>query len=303
MGSMRRKIPSTTALTAFEAAARHQSYTKAADELSLTQSAVCRQVASLESFLGLRLFQRNRRGVVLTTAGAGYAGQVRARLDDVERDALAMMAQRAQGGVLELGVVPTFATRWLLPRLPHFLASHPGIEVHLSARTRPFLFEDARLDAAIHAGVAAWPGTKGIFLMPESLVPVCSPALTGSRRRFGVAEWQCQTLLQQSTRPYVWREWFAANGLQIDGDMSGPRLELFSMAAEAAVSGLGVALVPPFVTEREIAARQLVTLAAKPTPSGRSYFLIFPEERAHDAALQSFAAWVQSEAQRTPAAA
>src|SRR5690606_16988155 len=110
---MRRKIPSTAALAAFESAARHQSYTKAAEELAVTQSAICRQIASLEDFLNVKLFRRSRRGVVLTDAGIGYSRKVSHRLNEVERDALDLMAKGGAGGTLELSAVPTFATRWL----------------------------------------------------------------------------------------------------------------------------------------------------------------------------------------------
>jgi len=167
---MRRKLPSTSALAAFEAAARQQSFTKAAAELAVTQSAVCRQVASLEEFLGVALFRRNRRGVVLTDAGQRYSRAVAARLDEVERDTLDLMAQAGRGeqaGSVELAVVPTFATQWLVPRLARFHARHPGITVHLSSRTRPFLFADTGLDAVVHAGDELWPGTEGRSLMPE----------------------------------------------------------------------------------------------------------------------------------------
>ena len=293
---MRRKIPSTASLAMFEAAARHQSYTKAADELAVTQGAVCRQIASLEAFLGVRLFQRSRRGVALTEPGRVYSRQVRARLDEVERDALALMSQRGQAGVLELGVVPTFATRWLLPRLPAFAQAHPGIQIHLAARTRPFLFDDTGLDAAIHAGVSAWPGTESVFLMRESLVAVCSPALAAGRRRFGSADWRRHTLLQQGTRPYAWREWFTAAGLAIEGDMAGPRLELFSMLIEAAIHGMGVALVPPFLVEDELARGLLVAVSKAALPGARSYYLIYPEGKAGSTALQAFSGWLQREA-------
>ncbi|MGA0612774.1 LysR substrate-binding domain-containing protein [Caldimonas sp. KR1-144] len=295
---MRRKIPSTAGLVVFEAAARHQSYTKAAEELAVTQSAVCRQIASLEDYLGVRLFQRNRRGVALTDAGVGYARQVRARLDEVERDALSLMARGGPSGTLELGVVPTFATKWLLPRLPAFHAGHPGIQVNLTARTRPFLFDETPFDAAIHAGVAAWPGTTGLRLMEESLVPVCSPRLAGARRSFTQADFHRHTLLQQSTRPYAWREWFAARGLRVDADMAGPRLELFSMLAEAAIHGMGIALVPPFLVQDELARGLLVAVARQPLPSGRSYFLIYPEHKAADPSLQAFAQWLRQQAVR-----
>lgn len=294
---MRRKIPSTAALSVFEAAARHQSYTKAADELAVTQSAVCRQIASLEDFLGVRLFQRSRRGVALTEAGLGYARQVRTRLDEVERDALALMARGGQGGTLELGVVPTFATKWLLPRLPAFARSYPGIQINLTARARPFLFDDTDFDAAIHAGMSAWPGTEGRLLMAESLLPVCSPALAGSKRTFTAGDWRRHTLLQQSTRPYAWREWFGARGLRVEGDMAGPRLELFSMLAEAAIHGMGIALIPPFLVQDELARGLLVAVAREPVPSGRSYFLIYPERKSGPA-LQAFAQWLEQQAER-----
>jgi len=303
MAPMRRKIPSTAALTVFEAAARHQSYTKAADELAVTQSAVCRQIASLEDFLGLRLFQRSRRGVALTEAGLSYSRQVRARLDEVERDALELMARGAEGGTLELGVVPTFATRWLLPRLPDFVRSHPGIHVNLTARTRPFLFDGTPFDAAIHAGVAAWPGTESAFLMREDLVAVCSPRVAGARRAFTRADWPRQTLLQQGTRPYAWRQWFAASGLRVDADMAGPRLELFSMLTEAAIQGMGVALVPPFLIEDELARGLLVTVSKRAVTSDRSYYLIHPDRSAGSAALQAFSGWLKQQADTYRAAA
>ena len=295
---MRRKIPSTTALAVFEAAARHQSYTKAADELAVTQSAVCRQIASLEDFLGVRLFQRSRRGVALTEAGEGYSRLVRSRLDEVERDALDLMSRGTPGGTLELGVVPTFATKWLLPRLPAFTLQHPGIQVNLTSRTRPFLFDDTPFDAAIHAGDGAWPGTESVFLMPEYLVAVCSPRLTSARRPFTRSDWARQTLLQQGTRPYAWRQWFTAQGLHVDGDMIGPRLELFSMLTEAAIHGIGVALVPPFLVEDELARGLLVTVSKQAVRSDRGYHLISPEHKAGGAALKAFGAWLQVQVRR-----
>ena len=293
---MRRRLPSTAALAAFEAAARQQSFTKAAEELSVTQSAVCRQVAGLEAFLGLKLFRRTRRGVTLTEAGAGYARQVGARLDEVERDALELMARGGQGGVLELAVVPTFATRWLLPRLGGFLRAHPGISVNLTPRTRPFLFEGTPFHAAIHAGESTWPGTEGRFLMHEELIAVASPASIAPRRRFGPADAAALPLLQQSTRPYVWRQWFTAQGVPAANDLAGMRMELFSMLAEAAVRGLGVALIPRLLVEDELARGLLVQCSALRHLSDRSYYLIVPERRSGNPLLQGFEAWLEGEA-------
>lgn len=294
---MRRKIPSTAALSAFEAAARHQSFTKAADELAVTQSAVCRQIGALEDFLNVKLFRRSRRGVLLTEAGIAYSRKVATRLNEVERDALDLMARGSEGGTVELGAVPTFATKWLLPRLPQFAKEHPGITVNITARARPFLFDDTQFDAAIHAGEATWPGTEGRFLMHESLVAVCSPALIAPKKSIGARDWPRLALLQQSTRPYAWREWFTARGLQVEGDMAGPRFELFSMLAEAASHGMGVALIPRFLVEDELRRGVLVQAVREAVPSNRSYYLIYPERNAENPPLRVFRAWLEAQAQ------
>jgi len=293
---MRRKIPSTAALTAFESAARHQSFTKASDELVVTQSAVCRQIATLEDFLGVKLFRRSKRGVVLTEAGANYARQITARLDEVERDTLDLMAKGGHGGVLELGVVPTFATKWLLPRMPSFAALHPDITLNLSARTRPFLFDDTPFDAAIHAGEASWPGTEGRFLMRENLIPVCNPRLIAPRTLLTRADWHRQTLLQLSTRPHAWGQWFEANGIRVERDMAGPRFELFSMLAEAAIHCMGIALIPRFLVEEELKRGLLIRVTKHEYLSDRSYFLIYPEHKSENPALSAFRDWLEGEA-------
>lgn len=300
---MRRKLPSTGALEAFEAAARHQSFTKAAEELAVTQSAVCRQVGALEAFLDVRLFRRTRRGVTLTEAGLDYSRSVGARLDEVERDTLELMARGGRGSSLELAVVPTFGTRWLIPRLPAFQRAHPHVMVHLSSRTRPFLFSDTPFDAAIHAGEtgsAAWPGTERRLLMSEDLIAVASPALAGAARPRTAADWARLPLLQQSTRPYAWRQFFDGLGLVVPQAMAGPRMELFSMLTEAAVQGMGVALAPPFFVQEELAQGRLVDIAPRPVSGQRAYSLIWPEHKAELPALQAFAAWLQAEARGLP---
>ena len=289
---MRRKIPSTAALVAFESAARHQSFTRAADELALTQSAVCRQIAGLEEFLGIELFRRSRRGVKLTEAGLAYSRKVAAQLDAVERDTLAAMGR--QGAVaIELAVVPTFATQWLVPRLKAFQQLHPEVTVHLTNRTRPFLFADTSFDAAIYFGDGDWSGTEAHYLMPEEPLPVCSPELLAGRMALGAAELAELPLLQQSTRPYAWRQWFAAQGLNVPRDMSGPRYELFSMLAQAAMHGMGVALIPPFLIQRELDAGLLVPAhPAALLSSDRAYRLMIPERKAESAALRAFRDWL-----------
>lgn len=295
---MRRKIPNTGALLAFETAARHQSFTKAAVELNQTQSAVCRQIAALESFLGVRLFRRSQRGVALTDAGLAYSRQVAARLDEVERDALSLMAHRGLGSTVDLAVVPTFATRWLLPRLAGFLRETPDLAVNMETRTRPFLFEGSGFDAALYCGDGRWPGTEAVLLMPENLVPACSPDLLPAGRRLAAADFARLPLLQQSTRPYAWRQWFGSLGLTVAGDMTGPRFELFSMLAEAAMHRMGIALLPPMLIEEELASGRLVVPFAHEYRSERTYYLIRPPDQPESAGMQRFRAWLVGEAAR-----
>jgi DNA-binding transcriptional LysR family regulator len=293
---MRRKIPSTTALISFEAAARHESFTKAAQELSLTQGAICRQIASLEEFLGVELFRRSRRGVKLTEAGLSYSRRVATQLDAVERDTLSVMGQQG-ANVIELAVVPTFGTQWHLPRLKDFQQKHPEVTVNLTNRTRPFLFADTDFDAAIYFGDADWSGTESHRLMGENPMPVCSPTLLGKKTDLTPAEIAELPLLQQTTRPYAWRQWFNSQNLNIPRDMTGPRYELFSMLAQAAMHDMGIALIPPFLIQRELAEKRLVIANAQAMSSIKAYYLMIPERKVESASLKAFRDWLVNQAQ------
>lgn len=293
---MRRKIPNTKALMAFESAARHQSFTQAALELHQTQSAVCRQIASLEDFLGVLLFHRSKRGVTLTEAGITYGRQVALRLDALERDTLELMGRRGLGGNLELAIVPTFAARWLMPRLARFHQANPDISINLTTSTRPFLFNETGFDAAIHCGDANWPGTEARFLMQEDLVPVCGPKLIAPRKKLTPQQVQEYPLLQQTTRPYAWHRWFESFNLQVEHDMTGPRYELFSMLTQAAMHNMGIALIPRFLIETELQNGQLVIAADHYFANNRSYYLVYPEKKAESVVLQHFRDWLDSEA-------
>jgi DNA-binding transcriptional LysR family regulator len=292
---MRRKIPSTAALVAFEAAARHQSFTLAGDELALTQSAIGRQIASLEELVGVKLFRRTRRGVALTPAGAQYSRTVRQRLGEVEQDAFELASRGSGGGSIDLGVVPTFATHWLVPRLCRFHAEHPEVYVNLHVRTRPFLFEEAGLDAAIHAGQGGWPGTHADLLMPEPMLVVCAPAMIGRRKRPSPADIASMPLIQMTTRPDAWRRWFRAYGIAAEGDLAGPRVELFSMAVQAAIYGLGAALVPEYVVQDELQRGLLSSPMRGSSASGLAYFFIYPEGNESPVPLLHFRDWLMRE--------
>lgn len=292
---MRRKIPSTAALISFEAAARHESFTKAAQELSLTQGAICRQIASLEDFLSVELFRRSRRGVKLTEAGLSYSRRVATQLDAVERDTLSVMGHTG-ANVIELAVVPTFGTQWLLPRLKDFQQQHPDVTVNLTNRTRPFLFADTDFDAAIYFGDADWSGTESHKLMGENPMPVCSPALLGNQSTLTPQAIAELPLLQQTTRPYAWRQWFNSQALNIARDLTGPRYELFSMLAQAAMHDMGIALIPPFLIQRELAEKRLVVANRNALSSIKAYYLMIPERKVESASLRAFRDWLVKQA-------
>jgi DNA-binding transcriptional LysR family regulator len=294
---VRRKIPSIDALIAFETAARHLSFTRTAEELSLTQSAVGRQVAGLEDYLGTPLFNRFKRRISLTEAGEIYAKRVRENLERMERDTLAAMAHRSAGGIIELAVTPTFATRWLIPRLPAFYAAHDDIVVNLTTRAEPFLFKDTPFDAAIHFGDPVWPGSVSKYLFGEEIAVVCSPRLLGKKKLVprDVARF---TLLHQSARPDAWRQWLAKAAVHDVDSMKGQRYELFSMLVVAAKAGLGIALVPKFLVGQELQAGELVMPFDFSLSSNKGYYLVYPEKKQNSPMLMAFESWLMQTAQR-----
>ncbi len=289
---MRRKIPSIEALIAFEAAARHESFTRSADELALTQSAVGRQIAGLEEYLGVPLFNRIKKRISLTDIGVVYAKQVRENLAKIERDTLAAMAHRGAGGILELAVIPTFATRWLIPRLPQFYAQHEHITLNLTTRAEPFMFTDTSFDAAIHFGNPVWPGAIAQHLFGEEMTPVCNPRLLNGETRLQPGDLARCTLLHQSARPDAWRQWLAQAGVHDVDYMRGQRYELFSMLVEAARAGLGIALVPRFFVLSELANSELVIPCEPSLRNDKGYYLVYPECKQNAPLLTAFEKWL-----------
>lgn len=279
---------------AFESAARHQSFTKAAHELSLTQGAICRKINDLESFLGLKLFRRTGQGVLLTVAGSAYSRQIAKQLNAIEQDTLSIMAHG--GHNIELAVMPTFATCWLIPRLLSFYIDNPEICVNLTPQTRPFLFEQTEFDASLYYGAAGWPGTDAHFLMHERAVPVCSPRMLAGRASLTPDEIREMPLLQQQTRPYAWRDWFASCGVNFAGAAIGMRMELFTMLAKAAAQDMGVALMPPMLIESELRSGELVIAMDHSVETKCAYYLILPENKSEDRTLQKFCEWIVKEA-------
>ncbi len=172
---MSRRLPSTSTLLALEAAARHRSFAKAAQELALSEGAISRQIAKLEAFLGIRLFHRVGNRVELSGHGERYAARMRVALADIERHTRRLMNDTPDKDSLEIGVIPTLASRWLIPRLAGFQQNHPDIEIHLRERTHPFSLDESGLNAAINYDHPAWHAMKVQPLFEEPMVAVCHP--------------------------------------------------------------------------------------------------------------------------------
>ena len=287
-------LPPTAVLSAFESAARLQSFTAAAAELHLTQSAVSRQIRSLEELVGAQLFVRERQTVRLTVAGEAYANEVREALARISQATLAFRAN-PQGGTLNLAILPTFGTRWLAPRLPQFFAAHPGVTVNLTTRLVPFDFRADPLDAAIHFGLPSWPGAELDPLMRETVVPACSPALRKRHRFAKPRDLLKVPLLHVSSRPDAWARWFRALHVQVD-DVPGMAVDQFALAAQAAMAGLGVALLPQFLMREEFARGDLVEAIDAPVEGNERYWLAWPASRAHYPPLEAFRQWLQQAA-------
>lgn len=278
-------------LYAFEGAARTESFTAAAAELNLTQSAVSRQIRALEDMLGCTLFLRERQTVKLTAAGEAYAGEIREALRHIATATLGLRANPS-GGSLNLAILPTFGTRWLAPRLPGFLAENPGITINLTTRLAPFDFQFDQVDAAIHFGGADWSGAELELLMGEMVVPACSPELRERLQIRKPEDLQKAPLLHLVSRPDAWERWFQAMGIEAD-DVHGMLIDQFATAAQAAMAGLGVALLPTFLIEAELARGDLVEPVEGAMSSSGHYYLAWPPKRASYPPLQAFRAWLK----------
>ncbi|MFM0041037.1 LysR substrate-binding domain-containing protein [Paraburkholderia sediminicola] len=292
---MRRKIPSNSALLAFEAAARHGSFARAAEELALTEGAVSRQIGRLEAFLGVALFERVGNRVRLAASGTRYAVQVREILDRLERDSLYLMGQPIAGASIDIAAIPTFATRWLIPRLKRFQNKHPNITVHIAERMEPFILAGSGFDAAIHFEHPAWAGMHLHRLLEEVLVPVCSPALLADAD----ANISLDELprLHRRQNPDAWQLYAQEAGIVLTNSAVGARYDLHSMLIEAALAGLGVALVPRLYVGAELEQGRLVA----PWPDGKAitktFCLVLPDPiELSEGPLQAFAKWILHEA-------
>lgn len=299
MNVQRRLLPSTSALAAFEAVARLGSFTAAAQELDLTQGAVSRQISMLEEQFGRRLFERDSRNVRLSTAGEIYAEAVRAALGQLRDAALGLMSNR-HSGMLNLAILPTFGTRWLMRLIPDFVAKNPDITINFVTRIGRFDFARERLDAAIHHGQPDWPDADSTLLMRETVMPVVSPEFLASRAITTAADISRLPLLHMATRPGAWSEWFEEQGLSAPTG-PGMQFEQFGTVAQACMAGLGVALLPQVLIAGELQRGQLVPTPGQPMQSRSAYYLVVPHDKRGHPPVASFRDWLLGRVDKEPA--
>ncbi|MBU9846699.1 LysR substrate-binding domain-containing protein [Rahnella ecdela] len=291
---MRRKIPSSASLQAFEAAARHGNFARAAAELSLTEGAISRQIARLESLLECKLFDRTGTRVKLNTVGTHYAHHVREMLERLARDTQYVMGMPEGSRSLEIAVLPTFCSRWLIPRLSGFQSLYPDITLNIAARTDPFILTGSGFDAVIHFEHPAWAGMCMQLLFEERLVPVCHPDLLTGNNIVG----QLNTLprIHRRQNPEAWLHYAEQSGIVLDNPAQGVRYDLHEMAIAAVLAGQGVAMVPRIYVEKELNRGSLVAPWPQSEQLSKTFCLVKPVETGiNETALQNFERWLQAE--------
>jgi LysR family transcriptional regulator, glycine cleavage system transcriptional activator len=286
----RHLTPSMSLLLAFEAAARHESYTRAAAELSLTQSAVSRQVQALEQQLGLTLFRREGRQVQLTDVGRLYQRELSEALGRIRSATLQALAYQSGVGTLRLATLPTFGSKWLLPRLHAFYAAHPGMLVHIHSRIEAINFDTSEIDAAIGVASHDLPGLICHRLHAEELVVILPPQARDDAP-WNPARISAEVLLNVANNPHAWGEWFSHHALPHRAMRLGPSFELTSHLIQAVRAGIGIGLVPRILVADELASGELFSPGA-PFASQRSYYLIYPPRNEALPSLRAFRGWL-----------
>lgn len=292
---MSRRLPPMKALRAFEAASRHSSFTSAAQELFITQGAVSRHVSTLEKWLKVQLFSRKSRGIELTPKGQVFFRLVRGALDQLEY-ASRQLQQRPDEKTLRLKLPPTFAIRWLVPRLARFHARYPEIDVQITTSHQSVDFNREDVDACIHSDTRPLANAHCRRLFGERLLPVCSPSLAGSSTRLKRAsDLARHVLICSLNRPRDWPTWLAATGIaDIDGN-SGIKLENSALTYQAAIDGLGVVIAQRSFVLDDIRAGRLIAPLNLEVPGDGSYYLCYPAERAKSEAVAGFEEWLVGE--------
>ncbi|GLQ17001.1 LysR substrate-binding domain-containing protein [Maritalea porphyrae] len=295
MHTSRRNFPSINTLSAFECAARHLNFTRAAEEMNLTQSAISRQIRDLELQLGVTLFERIRKRVVLTEAGARFLVDAKYLIEQTEGLVYRTMASAKADATLSVATLPTFGSHWLAPRLPQFLENNPKLAVNLESRWTPFSLQEQFFDVAIHYGRPIWAGASCQPLCAEYMLPVASPELIANFKVKSAEHLPKAPLLHLQSRPTAWRDWFEQHNIENDEPFRGHRFDQFSMIIEACVAGLGVGLLPQYLIESQIEVGRLQVIDKRPLQTEDAYFLAIPDDKAEKPGVVEFTNWIKAQ--------
>ncbi|MEO6841494.1 MAG: transcriptional regulator GcvA [Bradyrhizobium sp.] len=296
------RLPSLNGLRAFEAAARHLSFTNAASELNVTQTAISHQIRRLEEELGIRLFVRQNRALTLTPEAKDYLPGVRAAFNDL-RFATDRLLRKDSEHVLTVSTLASLAAKWLLPRLSSFQEAHPGIDVRITTSSTLVDFKSGDVDAAIRYGRGHWPGVRADWLTADELFPVCSPALLEGSNALKCPQDLAHHTLLHSSGGYDddWRLWLTAAGLPTDiSKQPGLTFDLILVTVQAAIDGIGVAMGRTSYVEADIAKGRLVVPFKITLPADAGFYLVSPQGRADSPKLAAFRQWLGASAQNRP---
>ena len=296
------RLPSLNGLRAFEAAARHLSFTQAASELNVTQTAISHQIKRLEQELGVRLFVRQNRSLTLTPEASQYLPGVRAAFNDLKL-ATDRLLRKDQDHVLTVSTLASLAAKWLLPRLSAFQEAHPGIDVRITTSTGLVDFQRDNVDAAIRYGRGQWPGVRADWLMADEVFPVCSPALANGTKPLKCPEDLRDHVLLHTSNANSddWRLWLTAAGLPANlSKQPGVTFDLIFVTIQAAIDGIGVAMGRTSYVQDDIAKGRLVVPFKIALPADAGFYLVSPQARADLPKLSAFREWLVTSVQAKP---
>ena len=293
------RLPPTTALRAFESAARHLSYTRAADELHVTQSAVSHQIRHMEDLWKLKLFVRQGRSLVLTEAGQALAPIVRDFINRISNKLEELHPSEQDRASLRVSLLQSFAFKWFVPRLGQFSQAHPNINVWISTTEDLIDFNMNEVDAGIRLGVGGWEGMYEELILREYVFPVCSPRFLARPEAPQSPEDLLRLPLIYRHSADIcprWRDWFTDAGVKVKSLPKGPQFPDTSMAVQAAIDDLGIALARSAHVEDDLAAKRLVKLFDVYSPSSVAYYFVCPKGREQEANIRAFHDWILVEA-------
>lgn len=293
---MKRLCPTIHELLAFDAVARYQSLTSAANSLCVSVSAVSKQISSLEGFIGRQLLQKNGRGVALTDHGRVYWQKISSSLRALETATFEMQSSDGNTGILTLASVPTFLTKWLIPRLPNFRKAAPSVTLSFSQHLGTFEEMPAGVDIAIRYGHGEWPGVVSDYIAGKEFVLIASPRLATTGRLGCPADVPSSTLLHHEGAPTAWRQWAVSHAVLESAVQSGPRFAQYSAVIQAVISGLGIGLVPRILVLEELADGSVVVPCGESITVDQGHYLCFKADRVQVPVLAAFRSWLHAQA-------